>query len=120
MQLDPSGSITPEQHATLAHGAVLYSSDIVQVAEAHRASPAFVEAPNCRTLLDHCQRDIHHRVAARALHLEKFAVIDSGPFPQGRDVRIWGCARFSLRCDRTRVGSKDKCGGEEVRRGDLI
>jgi hypothetical protein len=56
----PVGQYYPEQHAAFAHGAVLDSSAIVQVAAAHRASPAFVEAPNCRTLLDHCQRDIHY------------------------------------------------------------
>jgi hypothetical protein len=83
----PIGQHHPQRQAAFAHRAVRDHSGIVELAAHHRSHAALIGASNRRTLLGHCQRDIHHRVAACTLHLHEAASVGRGPFPQTGDVR---------------------------------
>ena len=64
MQLEPSGSITLSDKPPSCTAPYAISPVSLNLRAHHRPRPASVGASNCRTLLRHRQRDVHHSVAA--------------------------------------------------------
>ena len=91
----PIGQHHPQRQAAFAHRAVRDLYGIVEFAAHHRACAALIGTFSSRTLLGHCQCDIHDRVAAGALHLQIAAFVDRGPFPQPVTPEPWA-VRYEL------------------------